>query len=68
MKGRTAVYEVMPMTDTLREMVLRRASGNELMDQAQRDGMVTMRQAGIKKVAEGVTTPEEVLRVLFTEE
>jgi type IV pilus assembly protein PilB len=68
MKGRTAVYEVMPMSDTLRALVLKSAAGSEVMDQARVEGMMSMREAGIKKVIEGITTPEEVLRVLYTED
>jgi type IV pilus assembly protein PilB len=68
MKGRTAAYEVMPMTDRIREMVLARASGVDLKSQAMSEGMSTMRESGIRKVREGTTTAEEVMRVLFTEE
>jgi len=68
MRGRTAVYEIMPMTETLREMVLRRTSSAALRTQAIREGMLTLREAGIRKVIEGVTTPDEVARILLDEE
>ena len=68
LRGRTAVYEVMPMTDSLREMVLSRASGEQIKDQAMKDGMMTMRQSGIRRMLEGYTTPEEITRVLFVED
>jgi type IV pilus assembly protein PilB len=68
MKGRTAVFEIMPMSETLRDMVLRRCSGQILRGQAIAEGMMTMREAAIRKVMEGITTPEEVARVLFTED
>ncbi|MEP6756092.1 MAG: GspE/PulE family protein [Chthonomonadales bacterium] len=68
MKGRTAVYEIMSMTDQLREMVLAGASGDQLQTQAETDGMMTMRMSGIEKVKSGITTPEEVMRVLFAED
>jgi len=67
-RGRTAAYEVMRMSDGLRDGVLRNAGGTFLKEQAVRDGMVTMREAGIRKVVEGETTVEEICRVLMTEE
>jgi type IV pilus assembly protein PilB len=68
MKGRTAVYEMMPMSDKLRELVLKNASSEQVHVQAIADGMMTMRDAGVQKVLQGVTTPEEVTRVLFSED
>jgi type IV pilus assembly protein PilB len=68
LKGRTAVFEIMPMTEEIRSLVLRHASDSELMVQAKADGMSTLRESGIRKILECATTPEEVLRVLFTEE
>jgi type IV pilus assembly protein PilB len=68
MKGRTAVYEIMSMSDTLRSMVLKQASGAELKSQAIAEGMTPMRSSGRQKVIDNVTTPEEVLRVLYTED
>ena len=63
MKGRVAIYEVMPISETIRDMILEEASTAELREQAQREGMKTLRQAGMAKVLEGVTTVEEVVRV-----
>jgi type IV pilus assembly protein PilB len=63
MKGRVAIYEVMPITEALKDMILEEASTAELREQAQKEGMKTLRQAGMQKVIEGVTTVEEVLRV-----
>lgn len=68
MKGRTAVFELLAMSDGLREMVLRHCDSNEMRACAIRDGMVTMRDAGVRRVLQGVTTPDEVVRVLFSEE
>ena len=62
-KGRVALYEVMPMSDDLKECVLQGYSSIELKREAIRLGMQTLRQAGLKKVREGMTTLEEVLRV-----
>jgi len=63
MKGRTAIYEVMPVTPEIRELILRGASSTELRDLATQQGMKTLRQAGLLKVLEGQTTAEEILRV-----
>jgi type IV pilus assembly protein PilB len=60
--GRVGLYEVMVMTPTLREMVLDRASTAELRERAIGDGMVTLRQDALWKMAQGMTTLEEVLR------
>jgi type IV pilus assembly protein PilB len=66
MKGRVAIYEVMPISEPLRDMILRSASTAELREQAQKDGMKTLRQSGLMKVLEGTTTVEEVLRVTLS--
>jgi type IV pilus assembly protein PilB len=63
MKGRVALYEVMPVTSEIRDLILRGASTGEIRAAAQSQGMKTLRQAGLTKVLEGVTTVEEVLRV-----
>jgi type IV pilus assembly protein PilB len=61
-KGRVGLYEVMEVTDELRELVLVGASALELRRKAIDDGMITLRQSGLRKVKEGVTTMEEVAR------
>ncbi len=61
-KGRVGLYEVMEVTDELRELVLVGASALELRRKAVDDGMITLRQSGLRKVKEGVTTMEEVAR------
>ena len=63
MKGRVALYEVMPVHEALRDMILAGAPSADLRRAAQDHGMKTLRQAGLEKVTEGVTTVEEVLRV-----
>ena len=63
MKGRVAIYEVMPVTTELRDMILRNATTNEIRDVACSQGMKTLRQNALQKVVDGVTTVEEVLRV-----
>ncbi|HEY0250964.1 MAG TPA: type II secretion system protein GspE, partial [Kofleriaceae bacterium] len=61
-KGRVALYEVMPFTDPLKELVLQGASAAELKAEMIRGGTMSLRMAGITKILEGVTTPEEILR------
>jgi type IV pilus assembly protein PilB len=60
--GRTGLYEVMPVSDALREMILNRASASEIKEQAVREGMITLRGDGILKLKAGVTSIEEILR------
>jgi len=64
-KGRIALYEVMPIKEELKELILEGASTAELKKAAIRLGMKTLRMSGLTKVAEGVTTIEEVMRVTF---
>jgi type IV pilus assembly protein PilB len=64
-KGRIALYEVMPVGQEIKEMVLEGASADELKKTAVRLGMKTLRMSGLTKVTEGVTTIEEVMRVTF---
>jgi type IV pilus assembly protein PilB len=61
-KGRVGLYEVMTMKEEVKELVLSRASTSEVKKEAIRLGMKTLRQSGIAKIREGVTTIEEVLR------
>ncbi|HLC16787.1 MAG TPA: type IV-A pilus assembly ATPase PilB [Thermodesulfovibrionia bacterium] len=62
-KGRVALYEVMLIKDALKELILRRAPANEIKAKAIELGMQTLRRSGLKKVIEGVTSIEEVLKV-----
>ncbi len=62
-KGRIAVYEVMAMTESLRELVLQGSSAIELKHEAIRQGMRTLRMSGITKVCQGTSTAEEVARI-----
>jgi type IV pilus assembly protein PilB len=61
-KGRLGLYEVMPMREEVKELILSRASTTEIKKEAIRLGMKTLRQSGISKVRNGLTTIEEVLR------
>jgi len=65
-RGRIGVFELLPMNDDLRRMVLRGASSDELRTAAHEAGMVTMFRDGMLKVGAGITTPGEVMREVFT--
>ncbi|MCX7792981.1 MAG: type IV-A pilus assembly ATPase PilB [Thermodesulfovibrionales bacterium] len=64
-KGRIALYEVMPIKDELKDLILEGASAGELKKAAIKLGMKTLRMSGLTKIKEGITTIEEVLRVTF---
>ena len=61
-KGRVGLYEVLEVTDDLRELILTGASALDLRKKAIEEGMITLRNSGLLKVKEGVTTTEEVTR------
>jgi type IV pilus assembly protein PilB len=66
MKGRVAIYEVMPITEEVRDGILKNMPTAELRAIAQSQGMKSLRQAGLMKIIEGTTTVEEVLRVTLS--
>ena len=61
-KGRIGLYEVMEITDEIRELILIGASALELSKKAIDDGMITLRESGLYKIRLCVTSPEEVVR------
>ncbi|MEG1932669.1 MAG: ATPase, T2SS/T4P/T4SS family, partial [Pygmaiobacter sp.] len=63
-KGRRGVYEFLQITDELRAMILARASNHEIAKKGVQNGMTTLRDDGLLKVKEGITSLEEVLRVI----
>lgn len=65
-KGRTVIYEIMKMNDSLRKLVLTRTGSDRLLDTAKKSGMVDMLEKGIKKVISGITSLEEVLSATRT--
>ncbi|MDJ0973064.1 MAG: ATPase, T2SS/T4P/T4SS family [Planctomycetota bacterium] len=65
-KGRTAIFEMMIMSDALRQMILEGKSSDLLRDQARREGMRTLRESGLLAIFDGVTTVEEVIRESIT--
>jgi len=64
--GRTGIFEILAMSDTIRTMITNRASSSQIRAQALKEGMVTMMNDGMRKVKEGITTPSEVLRNAYT--
>ena len=67
-KGRVALYEIMVVSDTMREMVVAGDSSGKLKQKAIEEGMRTLRMSGVKKISEGVTTIEEVLSTTVSDE
>jgi type IV pilus assembly protein PilB len=66
-KGRISVHEIMWMIPELQEAIVRQRPANEIKDIAVKAGMRTLRQTGLRKVANGLTTIDEVLRVTFAD-
>ena len=66
-KGRLGLYELLIMTDELRDMVIRNASTEELREAARRGGMVTLRDSGMLGIFDGQTTADEVIRETILE-
>jgi len=66
-KGRTGLYEYMPMNDQLRDLINRGSSTEQLRDLALQTGMVPLRNSGLEKVFDGITTIEEVVRETVSE-
>lgn len=67
-QGRQGIHELLLVTEALRPLIMNRAPASTIAQRAQQDGMRTLRADGWKKVKEGITTIEEVLRVTQTEE
>ncbi len=60
-KGRLGIYQVMPITETMQDMILKNASAMDIGREAQRNGVRDLRQSGLVKVKQGITSLEEVL-------
>ncbi len=67
-KGRTGIYETLVVNDEIRELIVRRASANEIKEKAVAGGMETLRQDGWNRVLKGLTTISEVMRATQLEE
>ena len=63
-KSRIGIHEVMKMSPAIKELVIKNATSDEIEAQAKKEGMLTMLEDGIFKAAQGITTIEEVLRVV----
>ncbi len=61
--GRSGVFEVLPVDDKIRKLIISRAPSRDVMKQARNDGLMTLRESAIKKLARGETSFDEVLRV-----
>ena len=64
--GRTGIFEILTMNDTIGAMVCNQASSSAVREQALQDGMISIMNDGMRKVKEGITTPAEVLRNAYT--
>ncbi|HPG70587.1 MAG TPA: ATPase, T2SS/T4P/T4SS family, partial [Syntrophales bacterium] len=62
-RGRTGIFEIMIMDEGVKRLILKTSDANQINDEAVRNGMATLVQDGARKVLEGITTIEEVLRV-----
>jgi type IV pilus assembly protein PilB len=67
-RGRTAIHELLDMTDNIREMIIERRPGSEVRREAEKEGLSNLRTSALKKVFAGVTTLYEANRVTFVEE
>jgi type IV pilus assembly protein PilB len=65
-KGRLGIFELMRVNDEIRELMVRRAPLADIREAAKANGMNELREDGLRKVLEGITTPDEVMRVVFT--
>lgn len=67
-RGRTAIHELLDMSDSIREMIIERRPGSEIRRQAEKEGLSSLRESAVKKVFAGATTLHEINRVTFVEE
>ena len=64
-QGRIGIYEVLTVTGTIKELIVKKADANQIQAQAQKEGMRTMLEDGFVKAAQGITSIEEILRVII---
>ncbi len=65
-KGRCGIYQVMPITEAMQEIILAHGTALQIAEQARKDGVLSLREAGLLKVRQGVTSLEEVLATTNT--
>ena len=63
-KGRIGIFEVLPVTESIKELIVKEVASDKIQEQAQKEGMRTMIEDGFIKAVQGLTTIEEVLRVV----
>lgn len=66
-RGRCGIYELLVIDDEIRELILKKSTAQTICDQARKTGMTTLREDGWDKVAKGITTVEEILRVTLND-
>jgi type IV pilus assembly protein PilB len=66
-KGRVGLFELMVLNDTIRDMVMGNASTDDIRSEAQKNGMITLREFGMGLASEGITSLEEVIRETIEE-
>jgi len=66
--GRTAIYEILVIDDVIKELIIRKVPSSEIKNMAIKRGMHTLRQDGWRKIIEGITTPEEVMKLTDLED
>jgi len=64
-QGRIGIFEILPVTETIKELIVKQATSDQIQEQAKKEGMRTMVEDGFIKAAQGVTSIEEVLRVII---
>ena len=64
-KGRIGIFEVLPVTETIKDLIVKQATSDQIQAQAQKEGMRTMIEDGFIKAVQGITSIEEVLRVII---
>ncbi|HTH50528.1 MAG TPA: GspE/PulE family protein, partial [Pyrinomonadaceae bacterium] len=67
-RGRTAIHELLDMSDTIREMIIDRRPGSEIRRQAEKEGLSSLRESAVRKIYDGRTTLHEINRVTFVED
>jgi type IV pilus assembly protein PilB len=60
-KGRAGIYQVMPITEAIQEIILTHGTALQIAEQARKDGVLSLRESGLRKVKQGLTSLEEVL-------
>ena len=66
-KGRIGIHEVLKVTATIKDLIIKGEATDKIEEQAKREGMITMTEDGIFKAVQGITSVEEVMRVVTSE-